>query len=86
MEGLAAEGYQKVENSPAPKVTISDVTEGDFEGGKFVTIQGNNALAGTYRLIFTQKTEDNLVVHTEYIPIFVNYRFEDALKAEAQEE
>ena len=86
MEGLAAEGYQKVENSPAPKVTISDVTEGDFEGGKFVTIQGNNALAGTYRLIFTQKTDDNLVVHTEYIPIFVNYRFEDALKAEAQEE
>ena len=86
VEALTTEGYQKVENSPAPKVTISDVTEGDFEGGKFVAVQGNNALAGTYRLILTQKTDNNLVLHTEYIPIFVNYRFEDALKAEAQEE
>ena len=86
VEALTTEGYQKVENSPAPKVTISNVTEGDFEGGKFVAVQGNNALAGTYRLILTQKTDNNLVLHTEYIPIFVNYRFEDALKAEAQEE
>ena len=86
VEALTTEGYQKVENSPAPKVTISNVTEGDYEGGKLVAVQGNNALAGTYRLILTQKTDNNLVLHTEYIPIFVNYRFEDALKAEAQEE
>ncbi len=86
VEGLTSEGYKPVENSPIPAVTIFDVTEGDYAGGKYLTVQGNNALAGTYRLIVTQKTNDNIVLHTEYIPIFINYRFEDALKAEAQEE
>lgn len=86
VEALTDQGFVVVENRNKPEVIVTDVAEGDYLGGKHYTVTVSQVLAGTYRLVLTAKTEDNIVLHTERIPFFVNYRFDTALETEAVQE
>ena len=86
VEALTEQGFVAIDNRTKPDVAVSDVTEGRYLGGRQYAVTASQVLAGTYRLVLTVKTDDNIVLHTESIPFFVNYRFDTALDTEAVQE
>ena len=86
IEEMTADGFGAIQGRVIPETIISEIKDGDYAAGANIEVRSGNALPGTYQLTITWKTENNMVLHQEKIPFFVNYRFKEAAQAEVVQE